>query len=157
MALEQIRQLMAEIGPAMDLAGVAEYGEEAPSWVLLVGNELELLVDYDARGPELILSALLGQTPAQGREDFFQTLLLYNGQREQTGGVVISLLEPDGDLVQTFSLPAQGLELVRLMQVVGNFAEVWDGWRAIIQAGATTAEELHGQARTPVPPGGVKV
>ena len=153
--LSRLQQLMSEIGPALDLAGVAEYGVDG-TWALVLDADTEIWAEWDAGARCLVLTAELGVPPPEGREQLYETLLVYNHQRERTGGVRIALTEPGGPVVQSLDLAVDDLSLTRLAQVVSAYLEVLRAWREVLRGGLAGVEGSAApapEAAPNVPPG----
>lgn len=156
--LTRLRQLMTEIGPALGLAGVAEYGDGGV-WALLADETTEVWVEWDADAGSLAFSVDVGVPAPEARAALFETLLVYNDQRARTGGVYMSLAAPDGPVVQRLTLGAADLDLAGLAGVLSAFVDISRGWRQVL-AGAAAADPAAGSAPGPdlaPPPGGVRV
>lgn len=138
--LTHLRQLMTEIGPALELTGVAEYGEQG-TWALVVDADTEVWAEWDPDARLLVLSAELAVPPDDGRLELYETLLVYNHRRGRTGGVRISLSDPSGPLVLGLDIVVTGLDLARLAQVLSAFLDVHRAWREILSGGLGGAPE----------------
>lgn len=130
---EQVSTVMAEVGPLVDLAAVSEYDEDGGVWTLTVDEETTLVAEWDEAGRALVLSAEAGRPPAGGdRLALYELLLEYNGQWRESGGLVLTLDEPGGVVVQHCRLNAEGLDAGRLAGTVAGFVEALLAWRGIV-------------------------
>ncbi|MEM7023429.1 MAG: type III secretion system chaperone [Pseudomonadota bacterium] len=152
----QIHHLMAEIGPVLGLAGVAEYGE-GDVWALVVDDNLEILARLDPTAGCLVLTADIGTPIPERQSDLYKTLLLYNNQRDRTGGVQMALAAPDGPVVQSLVLSSTDLTIEKLADVLTGFIEINLGWREIITGAnpdVNDASEAPGDGPPDEPPPG---
>lgn len=147
--LTQLSQLFAEIGPALDLNGVVEYGDQG-TWAVVVDDETEVWGEWDPDAGYLVFTAELGNPPQADRQGLYETLLIYNHQRQRTGGVRMALADADGPVVQSLDLATDGLTLARLAEVLSGFVEVHRAWREIIKTGPGGADD----AKAAVTPAG---
>ena len=131
---EQVHDLMAKIGPQLELDAVSQFDDEQ-SWVLFVDDDLAITVDSDFDAGKLILSSDLVSPPEETRLATYELLLQYNCQWPETGGLRMGLDEPGGTIVQMFDLPLAGLDLERLVTVVQNFIDQTELWRKILTDG----------------------
>lgn len=128
---------MTEIGPALGLAGVAEYGDDGV-WALLADDATEVWIEWDAGAGSLAFSVDVGVMPPDARAGLLETLLLYNDQRARTGGVYMSLSAPDGPVVQRLALSTGDLDLAGLAGVLTAFIDINRGWRQVLAGGVTS-------------------
>ena len=151
----QIRQLMTELGPVLDLAAVAEY-EDGNAWSLALDEETEVWIDYDEANGRLILTTEVGAPTEENPYKLYETLLVYNNQWQQTGGVRMALDAPGGAVIQSFELGTEGLDIGKLARVVQNFVDVRQGWREAV-TGAPDAQEDDEAPFAAPPSGGLRV
>jgi Tir chaperone protein (CesT) family len=128
-----VHALMAEIGPAMGLAEVAEF-ERDNLWTLVVNEGTVLFADYDPEDARLWLSADVCVPWPGDRSRLYELLLQYNAQWRQTGGTRLALDGPEGSVILAYDLPVAGLDLHGLRTIVSNFRDTLDGWRKIVAA-----------------------
>lgn len=133
---EIAQQLMAEIGPRLELSEVTEFSEDE-CWVLIVNDETVIAVDYDESAGRLVLSAEVVVPAAESRFQVYEQLLQFNHQWPETGGLRFSLDGPAGTVVQAFDLSLTNLNIQTLESVLANFVEQLAVWRELIQRGAT--------------------
>ena len=137
--LAQLQKLMSEIGPVMELIGVAEYGD-GDAWALIFDDDMEVWAELDSDAGSLILTAEVGVPNEDGRAELYETLLLYNHQRAETGGVRMALAEPGGPIVQSFELNTTDLVLPKVVQVLEGFVDINRGWRKIVSINLETSD-----------------
>jgi hypothetical protein len=131
---------MAELGPAADLAAVAEYPDDS-GWGLLIDDETIVDVEIDRANAVLVLSADVCVLP-EGRADHWCRLMLsFNDQWRDTGGFRLGLSAADGMVSQSLVLPAAGLELASLQERLARFLEVLGAWRAMLTGEPARTEQ----------------
>lgn len=128
---QNISSLMADVGPLANLLSVTEY-EEDNVWTLLVDEETVLLADWDQSRGCLVLSGDVAEPWEADRLYWYETLLQYNDQWQQTGGLRMSLESPGGKFVQMCDLAAADLTAQQLCTVIENFVLTLKGWREIL-------------------------
>ena len=136
---EEIHQLMAEIGPILDLGEVYE-GAGANAWTLAGQDRTIIFVEFMSDDDRLWLSAEVGTPPPADCLRLYSLMLQYNARWQQTGGIRLALDAPDGAIVQAYDMPAAGLDLPRLCTIIRNFRNTLDGWRRIAIGGRETAD-----------------
>ena len=124
----QVRALVAEIGPLLELGEVTAFDAE-DLWTLVVDGETVLFLDYEQGQERLWLSGEVATPPPSERARLHETLLTYNHRWRDTGGLRMSLDGEGGAVVLSYDMPAAGLELSRLAMVVTNFLDVLRAWR----------------------------
>lgn len=132
-AIEHVRTLMNEVGPALDLAEVAELAEA--SWALATKDKTILYVDLMEAEDRLWLSAEVGTPGPQDRERLYPLMLQYNAQWQRTGGARLALDGPEGAVVLACELPASGLDVPKLGTVLVTLRSMLEGWRKILAGG----------------------
>jgi len=137
--MEQMHDLMIEIGPLMELAEVVEFDNGA-AWSLAIDDDVAVLAEYDPEQGRLHLTGEVGAPPAERRTATYETLLLFNGHWQETGGVRMALDEPGGLVLQVVDITADGLNAAALQMIVGNFVEKLLVWRTVIDAGVGSGE-----------------
>jgi hypothetical protein len=135
-----VHALMTEIGPALELAEVQEF-EQDDLWTLVAGDGTVLFVDYEPKDQRLWLSADVCVPLPGDRLQLYELILQYNARWQQTGGVRLALDGPEGGIVQAYDLPAAGLDLHRLQNVVSNFRQTLDAWREIVAKGVAAPSQ----------------
>ena len=146
--IDQIRLLLKELGPTLELRGIREESD-GTSWGLATQDGTVFYLDFMADQDRLWLSARVGTAKPEDRAELYPLLLQYNAQWQQTGGVRLALEGPDDAVTLAYDLPASGLDLPRLCTVVGNFQDMIAGWRKVVEG---TAE---GNTAAPRAPGAI--
>lgn len=129
--IQQIKQLMVEIGPALELLEVREF-EDPDIWTLIVNEEVLVFAEFDESRDVVVLSVDLAELPEASRAERHALLLTYNNQWRETGGVRMALDEPEGTVQQIFDISANGLNVQNFGTALTNFAEIAQTWRAIL-------------------------
>lgn len=139
---QAVHDLMAQIGPVLELAQVTEFADDA-SWRLVFDADTQMDIEYDPQGERLMITGNLAAEP-QNREKAFEALLRYNYLWTAHGGVRAALDGVPGKLVLMLEMPTARLEMSHLCAVLQNFRTVIDGWRAILKGNTSTqaADEL---------------
>ena len=153
--LEVVQQLMAEIGPRMELSEVSEFTEEE-SWVLVVDDQTVISADYDPDGARIFFSTEVAQPPAQNRARFYEQMLMFNHMWPETGGLRFALDGPAGAAVLSFDLPLDGLDIQGVEQSLSTLLEQLTIWRAHF---STVVEDSSGEnpPDTNLPSGVIRV
>ena len=132
--VEALSELMGQVGALMDLTSVVE-ADDGAAWILTVDETLAVLAEYNVGGRKLILSAETAVVPEERRVEGYEMLLLFNAQWRETGGVRLVLEAPGEPIVQVADVTADGLDLVGLQTVLGNFIAKALAWQEIIANG----------------------
>ncbi|MBS1196605.1 MAG: type secretion chaperone, CesT family [Proteobacteria bacterium] len=126
-----IHELMAQVGPVLDLDRVTEFAEDQ-TWHLVFDESTSVDVEYDDDGNRLMLTGDVGAVPSQSREKAFEALLRYNYLWTEHGGVRGALDGSAGNVVMMVEMTASGLDITRLCSVLQNFRAVVEGWRDVL-------------------------
>ena len=129
--VEQIQQLMQELGPATpDIDAVVQ--TEEPSWAIQFSDETIVIIE-PAEDPErMVLSAELGSASDTLQLPIYETLLCYNLLWKDTGGVKMALSGPGGELVLLYELFSANLTLNELQTVLSNFVSIAQIWTVYV-------------------------
>ena len=149
---ETIGILMSEVGPVLDPLAIEAYSDD-PCWAVALDEDTLVLVYLDQRKDSLVLSCSLGEPPPGDRTTLYEKLLQLNFHWDVTGGSRMAIDGPGGHVVQMFEIPAEGLDVLRLVGLLRTFAQVATAWREIVQRPAALQSntlELH-------PPMGLRV
>jgi hypothetical protein len=122
---------MAELGPAADLAAVAEYPDDG-GWGLLIDDETIVDVEIDQTNAVLVMSAEVCVLPQPRADHWCRLMLNANDQWRDTGGFRLGLSAVDGMVSQSLVLTADGLDLAALQERLARFLEVLSAWRAML-------------------------
>ena len=153
LAIEQLQQMLTELGSLMDLSAVAEF-EDGTGWGLVVDEETSLTIDYDAAGARLMLSVEIAEPSTGNLLKLYEMLLVYNGLWDQTGGLSMSLDAPGGTVMMSLALGTDGLNPNKLADIVSGFLEIRQGWIEIL---ATNPKDSSDNVLPDPPPGGIRV
>ena len=134
MSLQQnIHQVMAAVGPVADLLVVDAYPTEE-MWHIAVDEETELFAELVLSRGALVLSAELGKPQAGDRGKLYELLLRYAHVWDATGGLRMSLDEPDGTVWMLLDCPAHELTVTDLSHCLADFTAKVRAWREIVAA-----------------------
>lgn len=128
---QAIHDLIAQIGPILDLAQVTAFPEDA-CWRAVFDAATWIDVEYEAAGDRLVLTATVGPVEESARQRSYEALLRYNYIWTEHGGVRGALDGTPGNVVLMIEMPAAGVDLPRLCQVLQNFKVVVEGWRELL-------------------------
>ena len=126
-------QLLAEVGPLLDLEGIIAFDEES-LWTLAVDDETLVLVECQEAAGQLLISAEIAPLPPGSGASLLETLLIYNDQHRRTGGIRLALDGPGGAVIQSLDLAVADLDASKLTRVVQNFTALLRLWREILNS-----------------------
>lgn len=150
---DHIHNLMAEIGEQLDADQVTEFPDEG-FWYVALDDDAEVGVHYDEALDRIVLTHGLGR-PAEGaRLTMYDTLLAYNAQWHETGGIRMGLDEPGGDVVMIADLTATGLNAGDLAAVLADLVDKGRTWRELLTGPGDAASAA---APHPGEPGAIRV
>lgn len=141
MTIDQVTILMSELGPILNPPAVYASDEEK-SWGIALEEDLTVLVQFDEQKASLVLACELGAPPEGDRLALYEILLQVNYHWETTGGNRMAINRPGGEVVQVFEVPAEGLDAIRLSEIVNSFAEAAKAWRLIVLNPASAQESM---------------
>lgn len=129
------QNLMAQVGPALELARVTAYAED-DAWSLVFDDEIGSTIDaeWNESTESVVLTAEVATVPAPARARAFEALLQYNYFWSEHGGVRTALANSSGDVVLLFDLPLAGLDLPRLCEVLSNLNKIAASCRTVLTA-----------------------
>lgn len=139
-SLQNIENLMTEIGPLLDLQEVLQ-STETLTWNLVWDDGLEVVAEYDEEDERVTFATVIGTVPEQGVEALALMFLQFNGLWHQTGGVRIGVEE--NAFIQLYDLSALNLDASALYTVLNNFTAKARSWTAIL-AGENTEPAFDG-------------
>ncbi len=144
--IEQIEQLIKEIGPAMpDIDAVVQTDE--PSWAIQFSDETIIVIEPADDPSRMVISAELGVAAEAQQRSVYETLLCYNLMWRDSGGVKIGLAGPQGALIISVDVCVEGLTLMGLQQVFEHFLKIARSWTQYIgKADSAEAPPLPGMA-----------
>jgi hypothetical protein len=124
-------ELMAAVGPALDLLVVDEYSVEGV-WHVAVDETNVLFAELDRDRGVLVLSADVGTPQVEDRLKLYELLLHYNNCWELTYGVRLSIDAPGGAVCLLLDVVLDGMDNAEFSERMKNFAEKAAGWREIV-------------------------
>ena len=142
--IEQIEQLIKELGPAMpDIDAVVQ--TEEPSWAIQFSDETIIIIEPADDPSRMVISAELGAAAEAQQRIVYETLLCYNLMWRDSGGVKIGLAGPQGALIISVDVCVEGLTLMGLQQELERFLKIARSWTQYVgKADAAEAPPLPG-------------
>ncbi len=142
--IEQIQQLVQEIGPSMQEIDAVVQTEE-PSWAIQFSDETIIILEAADDPSRIVVSADLGVITEAQQRSAYETMLCYNLMWRESGGVKIGLAGPHGALIISMDICLDNLTLMDLQQEIGKFLKITRSWtRYIAQGEQTEAPPLPG-------------
>ena len=136
--IEQIQQLLKELGPSMSEIDAVVQTEE-PSWAIQFSDETIIIIEPADEPSRMVISAELGAAAEAQQRTVYETLLCYNLMWRESGGVKIGLAGPQGALIISTEICVQGLVLSDLQQHLNTFLKIVRSWTEYV-AKADAAE-----------------
>jgi hypothetical protein len=103
-------------------------------WIIPLDGEVDIVLSAIERG--FMISAVLGPSPQQQREDFFTLLMTANFLGQGTQGAVLALDEKNQiTLSQSFTEVVTQRDF---QEAVEDFISNFDRWKALISSAKTT-------------------
>jgi len=130
MSAQAIGDLMARVGPLLDLHQITAFPEDL-SWALFFDESTRLDVDYDEARSRAVVEGVVGAVEEHARLRVHTMLLQYNYLWRQHGGVRAALEGAPGDLVLLLDLPPN-VDLPTLCGILQNFRNVVEEWRRAV-------------------------
>ncbi|MEO1775967.1 MAG: type III secretion system chaperone [Pseudomonadota bacterium] len=150
---DSVATLLVALGRKFDLTAVSQYDEDQ-SWLIEVGEDLEIIVTYREDEAALRLEGMVGPLGDNDREATFGFLLQYNRFWRETGGTYLSLTPDTGEVILMRDMTLMNLDGARLDDTVGQFIHVIASLRGMLRIGtmstgatvntATTAQPAQG-------------
>ena len=141
--IEQIQQLMQELGPATpDIDAVVQ--TEEPSWAIQFSDESIVIIEPADEPPRLVMSSEIGIAPESAERQLYEALLSYNLLWRDHGGIKIGLAGPKGALVISRELNLEGLTLLELQSTLTGFLKVASSWQRYVAKADTEQAPLPG-------------
>lgn len=125
--IEQIQQLVQELGPSMPEIDAVVQTEE-PSWAVQFSDETIIIIEAADDPSRMVISAELGTAAEAQQRTVYETLLCYNLMWRDSGGVKIGLAGPQGALIISTEFCVQGLTLADLQQELNAFLTIVRSW-----------------------------
>lgn len=129
--IEQIQQLVQEIGPSMPEIDAVVQTEE-PSWAIQFSDETIIILEATDEPSRIVISAELGAVAEGQQRVAYETLLCYNLMWRDSGGVKIGLAGPHGTLIISVDVCLANLTLSDLQQEISKFLKVARSWTQYI-------------------------
>lgn len=141
--VEQIQQLMQELGPATpDIDAVVQ--TEEPSWAIQFSDESIIVIEPVDEPPRLVMSAEIGTAPETAERQLYEALLSYNLLWRDNGGVKIGLAGPKGSLIINWEISLDGLTLIELQSALVRFLKAVSSWQHYVAKADTEQSPLPG-------------
>ncbi len=125
--IEQIQQLVQEIGPNMPEIDAIVQTEE-PSWAIQFSDETILILDAADDPARIVISAELGSVDDTKQGAVYETLLCYNMMWRTSGGVRVGLAGPQGALIISADVHLANLTQHDLQQEIERFLSITRSW-----------------------------
>lgn len=129
--IEQIQQLVQEIGPSMQEIDAVVQTEE-PSWAIQFSDETILVIEAADDPSRMVLSAELGMVTEAQQRSAYETMLCYNLLWRDSGGVKVGLAGPQGALIVSREICLDNLTLAVLQQEISAFMKITRSWMQYI-------------------------
>ncbi len=129
--IEQIQQLVQEIGPNMPEIDAIVQTEE-PSWAIQFSDETILILDAADDPSRIVISSELGSVDDTKQGIVYETLLCYNMMWRTSGGVRIGLAGPQGALIISTDVHLANLTQHDLQQEIERFLKITRSWAKYI-------------------------
>ncbi len=146
--IEQIQQLVQEIGPSMQEIDAVVQTEE-PSWAIQFSDETIIILEAADDPSRIVISADLGVVTEAQQRSAYETVLCYNMMWRDSGGVKIGLAGPQGALIVSRDICLDNLTLADLQQDIGKFMKITRSWtKFIVQSEQAELPPLPGMDST---------
>jgi hypothetical protein len=144
--IEQIAQLVKELGPAMSEIDAIVQTEE-PSWAVQFSDETIIIIEPADDPSRMVISAELGAAAEAQQRSVYETLLCYNLMWRDSGGVKVGLAGPQGALIISLDLCLEGLTMMGMQQEIERFLKITRSWtQYVVKADAAELPPLPGIA-----------
>lgn len=137
--VEQIQQLIQELGPSMPEIDAVVQTEE-PSWAIQFSDETIVILEAADEPPRIVMSAELGAASDARQKAVYETLLCYNLMWRDSGGVKVGLAGPQGSLIISTEVCLDGMSLMDLQDALNRFLKITRSWAQYVaqEEGAET-------------------
>lgn len=125
--VEQIQQLIQELGPSMPEIDAVVQTEE-PSWAIQFSDETIVILEAADEPPRIVMSAELGAASGARQKAVYETLLCYNLMWRDSGGVKVGLAGPQGSLIISTELCIEGMLLMDFQDALNRFLKITRSW-----------------------------
>lgn len=96
---------------------------------LVIDGTIEVDLDADPSGPQLVISGAIGTVPASGQEALFRVLLEANLFGRGTGGAVLALDERFNEIVLSRTLMTDRIHFQDVIEAIEQFVHHSKIWR----------------------------
>ncbi len=137
--VEQIQQLIQELGPSMPEIDAVVQTEE-PNWAIQFSDETIVIIEAADDPPRIVMSAELGAASDARQKAVYETLLCYNLMWRDSGGVKVGLAGPQGSLIISAEVCLDGMLLMDLQDALNRFLKITRSWTQYVaqEEGAET-------------------
>ncbi len=129
--VEQIQQLMQELGPVMPEIDAIVQTEE-PSWAIQFSDESILVIEPADEPPRLVMSSELGTAPESAERQLYEAMLSYNLMWRDSGGLKVGLAGPKGVLIISWEVSLDGMTLNELQSAISRFLKAASSWQRYV-------------------------
>ena len=136
--IERFQVVMKELGPVLEPQMISQNSDT--HWSIFYDDETFIELEYDPEGEKISLYSELGTPDNDKQLSTFKACLLYNFLWKDTGGVMLALDAPDGNIVLVYHMLVSEIDLPLLCSVIRNFAEKATVWRETLEAGGIDLE-----------------
>ncbi|RJG42096.1 type III secretion system chaperone [Motilimonas pumila] len=126
------RQLMLEIGPAMDFDEVTEV-KDKNFWMMTFNSYFYIEADLDSALGSLSFTMDIGQPETRRRAELLESMMVYNSLWKQTGGVRLALEEANGHFVLIVERNLMQLDIIELQNLLTNYIKACMYWKQIVE------------------------
>ncbi len=130
--VEQIQQLIQELGPSMPEIDAVVQTEE-PSWAIQFSDETILIIEPADDPSRMVVSAELGAASAARQRAIYETLLCYNLMWRESGGVKVGLAGPQGMLIISTDVCIEGMSLMDFQEALNQFLKITRAWAQYVE------------------------
>lgn len=134
---EFVRQLLTDLGPALDLEGVSEFDDR--TWAVVRDEDTTVIAELDETGEHVTLTCALGRPDAELLRSTYETALVANFAAHGPTAVVLSLTGRAGILQISQSFPVGNLTLTALTPIATAFFQKIDQWRTVLATGGVVS------------------
>lgn len=135
----RIHELLAEIGPVLDLLIVDEY-EAENFWHIAMDAETIFFAEVDVSRAVLVLSAELGSPAGGDRLKLYELLLTYNHHWDATSGARLTIDAPEGAAWLWAEMAVAALDRTELSRFLQDYRQKIAAWKQIIRDFAKATE-----------------
>ena len=136
---KMLTQLFTDLGPLLDEVAIRE-DAAGEAWHIFFSEEFDLVAEYDGFRNRLILRSELGTPPPDRKIQIYELLLATNTMWKDTGGITFGISPQDGEVLLSFDLSAEGLQVDQLHNLVLGFVDKALTWRQLVQSGGISGD-----------------